>query len=107
MEMNLGPVSYLDCAVFCLFLAPQLVWQAGLFETVLCVVRALPFFCTYPLSPPTVAYCSVEIMSCFTVCQTRHADEINSNPPPRVDHPLAVSHAPQAPTSVSADSVAV
>ncbi len=70
--MNLGPVSYLDCAVFCLFLAPQLVWQAGLFETVRCVVRALPFFCTYiRLSHPplTVAYCCY--YPCFAVCQTR------------------------------------
>jgi len=43
--MNLGPVSYLDCIVFCLFLAPQLVWKVGLFPTVLCVLQALPFFC--------------------------------------------------------------
>jgi hypothetical protein len=41
--MILGPVSYLDCLVFCLFLAPQLVWHVGLFETTLCALTALPF----------------------------------------------------------------
>ncbi|KAK4155205.1 Alpha/Beta hydrolase protein [Chaetomidium leptoderma] len=41
--MNLGPVSYLDCIVFCVFLAPQLVWRVGFIETVLCVLQALPF----------------------------------------------------------------
>lgn len=44
-DVSLGPVSYLDCIVFCIFLAPQLVWQAGLVPTVLCVLQALPFFC--------------------------------------------------------------
>ncbi|KAK4249632.1 monoterpene epsilon-lactone hydrolase [Corynascus novoguineensis] len=42
-ELNLGPVSYLDCIVFCVFLAPQLVLQAGFFETVWCALKALPF----------------------------------------------------------------
>lgn len=42
-EMVLGPVSYLDCIVFCVFLAPQLLWQAGVLETTLCVLQALPF----------------------------------------------------------------
>lgn len=45
--MNLGPVSYLDCAVFCLFLAPQLIWRAGFFETAWCALQALPFICEY------------------------------------------------------------
>ena len=45
--MLLGPVSYLDCFVFCLFLAPQLVWQVGFFETTYCVLQALPFFCKF------------------------------------------------------------
>ncbi|KAK4188701.1 Alpha/Beta hydrolase protein [Podospora australis] len=40
----LGPVTYLDCVVFCIFLAPALIRQVGLFETVGCVLRALPFF---------------------------------------------------------------
>ncbi|KAH8894755.1 alpha/beta-hydrolase [Thozetella sp. PMI_491] len=48
--MNLGPVSFLDCAVFCFFLAPALVWQAGLVATVLCVLQCLPFLIiTLPL----------------------------------------------------------
>ncbi|KAK0718385.1 Alpha/Beta hydrolase protein [Lasiosphaeria miniovina] len=41
--MILGPVSYLDCIVFCILLAPQLIWRVGLFETLACVLRALPF----------------------------------------------------------------
>lgn len=41
--MILGPVSYLDCIVFCLFLAPQLILDAGLFETTVVVLEALPF----------------------------------------------------------------
>ena len=48
MLLDLPPVSYLDCAVFCLLLAPQLVWQAGLFSTVWCALRALPFVCAFP-----------------------------------------------------------
>lgn len=41
--MILGPVSYLDCLVFCLFLAPQLLYRVGLVETVICVIQTLPF----------------------------------------------------------------
>ncbi|EJT72642.1 hypothetical protein GGTG_09502 [Gaeumannomyces tritici R3-111a-1] len=41
--MLLGPVSYLDCLVFCVFLAPQLIYQAGLADTVACALRCLPF----------------------------------------------------------------
>lgn len=41
--MILGPVSYLDCIVFCVFLAPQLIWQAGLFRTIFHASRAVPF----------------------------------------------------------------
>ncbi|KAK3332510.1 Alpha/Beta hydrolase protein [Cercophora scortea] len=43
MILDLGPVSYLDCVVFCILLAPQLIWRAGFLETALCVLRALPF----------------------------------------------------------------
>ncbi|KAK3995939.1 Arylacetamide deacetylase-like protein [Cladorrhinum sp. PSN332] len=38
------PISYLDCIVFCIFLTPQLIWHAGFFETVWCMLQALPFF---------------------------------------------------------------
>ncbi|KAI1417788.1 Arylacetamide deacetylase-like protein [Hypoxylon sp. FL1857] len=41
--MVLGPVSYLDCVVFCVFLAPQLIIHVGLLETVLVVLQCLPF----------------------------------------------------------------
>ncbi|KAK4639008.1 hypothetical protein QC761_702450 [Podospora bellae-mahoneyi] len=44
LMLLLGPVSYLDCLVFCVFLAPQLIWHVGFFETVWCVLQALPFF---------------------------------------------------------------
>lgn len=46
--MILGPVSYFDCVVFCILLAPQLIWQAGLFETISCTLRALPFLGEQP-----------------------------------------------------------
>jgi len=46
--MLLGPVSYLDCAVFCVLLAPQLIWSVGLFDTLLCVLQASPFLCEWP-----------------------------------------------------------
>ena len=41
--MILGPVSYLDCLIFCILLAPQLVWHVGLFAMARCVAQALPF----------------------------------------------------------------
>lgn len=46
--MILGPVSYLDCIVFCIFLAPQLILNVGLFETVITVLQVLPFLGTDP-----------------------------------------------------------
>ena len=46
--MILGPVSYLDCIVFCTFLAPQLILNVGLFETVVTVLQVLPFLGTKP-----------------------------------------------------------
>lgn len=48
--MILGPVSYLDCVVFCILLAPQLLIHVGLFETVGVVLRCLPFLCKSPIS---------------------------------------------------------
>ncbi|KAJ4419343.1 hypothetical protein N0V82_005031 [Gnomoniopsis sp. IMI 355080] len=41
--MILGPVSYLDCLVFCIFLAPQLILDVGLFETIKVTLQCLPF----------------------------------------------------------------
>ena len=41
--MILGPVSLLDCVVFVIFLIPQLLYQAGVFSTVLVVIKVLPF----------------------------------------------------------------
>ena len=43
--MILGPVSYLDCIVFCVFLAPQLLIHVGILETAAVVLRCLPFLC--------------------------------------------------------------
>jgi len=50
--MILGPMSYLDCLVFCILLAPQLIWHVGLFSTGLCVLQMLPFFCNYASPRP-------------------------------------------------------
>ncbi|KAF6812162.1 arylacetamide deacetylase [Colletotrichum sojae] len=41
--MILGPVSLLDCAVFCIFLVPQLLINVSIFTTVTVVIQALPF----------------------------------------------------------------
>jgi acetyl esterase/lipase len=41
--MNLGSVSLVDCAVFVLFLVPQLILQAGLLPTLTTTLKALPF----------------------------------------------------------------
>ncbi|KAH7313393.1 Alpha/Beta hydrolase protein [Stachybotrys elegans] len=41
--MILGPVSLVDCLVFCIFLAPQLLLQAGVFLTLSTALQALPF----------------------------------------------------------------
>ncbi|KUJ19072.1 alpha/beta-hydrolase [Mollisia scopiformis] len=41
--MILGQVSWLDCFVFLIFLAPQLIWHVGFFPTLFCGLQALPF----------------------------------------------------------------
>ncbi|PFH61025.1 hypothetical protein XA68_18390 [Ophiocordyceps unilateralis] len=41
--MILGPVSASDCLVFCILLAPQLIWHVGLVRTTCVVLKALPF----------------------------------------------------------------
>lgn len=46
--MILGQISYLDCLVFLLFLAPQLLLRVNIIELLICIVRALPFFCEDP-----------------------------------------------------------
>ncbi|KAH6969718.1 Alpha/Beta hydrolase protein [Fusarium avenaceum] len=41
--MILGPISLIDCGVFLIFLAPQLIWNAGFFFTLFTAIKALPF----------------------------------------------------------------
>jgi len=41
--MILAQISWLDCLVFLLFLAPQLIFQIGFFRTLSCGLKALPF----------------------------------------------------------------
>lgn len=41
--MILGPISLVDCGVFLIFLAPQLIWHAGFFLTLFTGLKALPF----------------------------------------------------------------
>ncbi|KAI0110468.1 Alpha/Beta hydrolase protein [Nemania sp. FL0031] len=41
--MILNPISYLDCIVFCILLAPQLLLHLGVFETISVVLQCLPF----------------------------------------------------------------
>ncbi|CZS91435.1 related to hydrolase [Rhynchosporium agropyri] len=48
--MILGQISWLDCFVFLLFLAPQLIIHIGFFPTLFCGIKALPFlFIRLPL----------------------------------------------------------
>ena len=48
LMMILGQMSYLDCIVFLICLAPQLLMHVNIFELVFCVFKALPFFCKNP-----------------------------------------------------------
>jgi len=41
--MILGQVSWLDCFIFLVFLAPQLIIHVGFFPTLFCGLKALPF----------------------------------------------------------------
>ncbi|KAL8762265.1 MAG: hypothetical protein Q9184_001713 [Pyrenodesmia sp. 2 TL-2023] len=41
--MILGQISYLDCLIFLLFLAPQLLLNVNFFELIFCVLKAVPF----------------------------------------------------------------
>lgn len=43
--MILDQVSFLDCLVFLLFLLPQLLLHVNIFEILICIRQALPFFC--------------------------------------------------------------
>jgi len=52
MPLNLGAVSYLDCLIFLLLLAPQLLWHVGLLATASCALLAVPFLG----NPPSVSY---------------------------------------------------
>lgn len=45
--MILGQISWLDCLVFLLFLAPQLLFHVGFFATLICGLNALPFLRVY------------------------------------------------------------
>ncbi|KXT11064.1 hypothetical protein AC579_8546 [Pseudocercospora musae] len=41
--MILDQIAWVDCLVFLLFLAPQLLLQVGFFHTLTCAIKALPF----------------------------------------------------------------
>jgi hypothetical protein len=41
--MILGPISFVDCFVFCVFLAPQLLINVGPLETFGVILQCLPF----------------------------------------------------------------
>ncbi|RFU72022.1 hypothetical protein TARUN_10241 [Trichoderma arundinaceum] len=56
--MILGPVSLIDCLVFCIYLAPQLLRQAGFFPTAIVVLKAIPFLLlTLPIQFLWNRYC--------------------------------------------------
>lgn len=41
--MILGQISYLDCLVFLIVLAPQLLLHVNIIELLICFLKALPF----------------------------------------------------------------
>ncbi|KAL8933177.1 MAG: hypothetical protein Q9216_006486 [Gyalolechia sp. 2 TL-2023] len=41
--MILGQISYLDCFIFLVFLAPQLLLHVNIFQLLACVLKAIPF----------------------------------------------------------------
>lgn len=43
--MILDQISYLDCLVFLVFLAPQLLLRVNVVELLVCILQALPFVC--------------------------------------------------------------
>lgn len=53
MLLHLGAVSYLDCLVFLLLLAPQLLWHVGLVATASCALLAVPFLGSPLTRPPS------------------------------------------------------
>ncbi|KAH6604221.1 hypothetical protein Trco_007667 [Trichoderma cornu-damae] len=56
--MILGPISLIDCLVFCIFLAPQLLRQAGFLPTAIVVIKAIPFLLfTLPIQFLWNRYC--------------------------------------------------
>lgn len=56
--MILGPVSLIDCLVFCIYLTPQLLYQAGFFPTAAVVLRVIPFLLvTLPIQFVWNRYC--------------------------------------------------
>jgi hypothetical protein len=61
--MILGPITLVDCAVFVLFLIPQLLYQAGLAGTLLTVIKVLPFL--------GMQYYCKEYASKLTLCFSR------------------------------------
>lgn len=55
--MILDQIAWVDCIAFLLFLAPQLLIQIGLFPTIFCALKALPFLRKAPnayLTLPTL-----------------------------------------------------
>ncbi len=67
--MILGQISYLDCVVFLILLAPQLLFRVNIFELIVCVLQALPFFCKMAMS--TFIFMTSRLM-CVIVLQLPH-----------------------------------
>lgn len=49
--MILGQISYLDCLIFLILLAPQLLIEINVIQLAVCVLSALPFICETLTSP--------------------------------------------------------
>lgn len=67
--MILNQISYLDCIVFVIFLAPQLLIHVGLWQTARWVIGALPFLGMLNAST-TVSVRQGKIFDSFPISQS-------------------------------------
>lgn len=87
--MILDQIAWVDCIAFLLFLAPQLLIQIGLFPTIFCALKALPFLRKAPNAYLTLPYILTLIIY-RSVVKRRHA------PTYRGMHAFKMIHATEA-----------
>lgn len=71
--MILDQIAWVDCIAFLLFLAPQLLIQIGLFPTIFCALKALPFLRKAPNAYLTYLPYILTLIIYRSVVKRRHA----------------------------------